>query len=233
MTIDRMRKSYTMHGLDASEVASQPVEQFREWFGEAQQSDLPDWMEINAMTLSTCSTNGRVTSRIVLLKGIEPLGNGPADQSLLEKGTSDSSSGFVFYTNYESVKGKQIAENPRASLCFFWPHLERQVRIEGTISKVSRQRSEAYFHSRPRDSQLGAWVSDQSLPIADRSVLADRFTELRQQHAGQPIPLPDHWGGYEVSPEHVEFWQGRPNRLHDRIGYTRAADGWSIERLSP
>ncbi len=209
-----MRKSYTRAGLDVSEVCDDPLDQFRRWFDQARQSDLPEWMEINAMTLSTAGSDGAVTSRVVLLKGIED------DR-------------FVFFTNYESVKARQIAENAAVSLCFFWPHLERQVGVQGRAVRTDRRRSEAYFHSRPRESQLGAWASRQSSVIADREVLQERFAALDTQYQGEVVPLPDHWGGYDVTPERIEFWQGRPSRLHDRIAYVKTADAWQRDRLSP
>ena len=189
--------------------------QFQKWFAEARQADIPDWMEINAMTLATSDPHGGVTSRVVLLKGIE-------DDRLL------------FFTNYDSDKGNQIAANPQVSLCFFWPHLERQVRIDGTAGKADRQVSSDYFHRRPRASQLGAHVSRQSTEVPGRETLEDRMQELETQYADQDVPCPDNWGGYEVVPTKFEFWQGRPSRLHDRICYQKSADGtWTIVRLSP
>ena len=214
MTIHEMRKVYTLAGLDVSDVASDPLQQFRRWFDQAKQSDLPEWVEVNAMTLATSDSQGRVTSRIVLLKGIE-------------------NARFVFFSNYLSVKGQQIRENPHVCLTFFWPHVERQVVITGAAAPISRDRTEQYFHSRPRDSQLGAWTSQQSAVIDDRSVLERRFEELGRQHNGLTIPVPDHLGGYEVTPDQMEFWQGRPSRLHDRIRYRRQESDWRIERLSP
>ncbi|MFK8111570.1 MAG: pyridoxamine 5'-phosphate oxidase [Rubripirellula sp.] len=214
MSIEQMRKNYLMAGLSEEDVDSDPLVQFGHWFHQAQQPDLPDWVEVNAMTLSTSSPDGKVTSRVVLLKGVE-------------------SGKLFFYTNYESEKGRQMLANPSVSLCFFWPHLQRQVRIQGRVSKTSRDQSSEYFHSRPRGSQLGALVSQQSSEIADRSVLEGRLAELESQHAGQVVPCPEDWGGYEVAPTRLEFWQGRASRLHDRICYQWHNDAWKIVRLSP
>lgn len=214
MSIEQMRKNYSMAGLRKEDVNADPLVQFKTWFDQAQQPDLPEWMEVNAMTLSTSDSAGGVTSRIVLLKGLE-------DENL------------VFYTNYESSKGEQLAENARASLCFFWPHLQRQVRVEGTVEKTSREQSEQYFQSRPRGSQLGAHVSRQSTEIESRTLLEQRLHELEEKYADQSIPCPEGWGGYQLTPTRFEFWQGRPSRLHDRICYVREADGWKIVRLSP
>jgi pyridoxamine 5'-phosphate oxidase len=213
MSIDQMRRIYAMSGLQEKDVDGDPVVQFEKWFGEAQASDLPQWVEVNAMTLSTTDLQGQVTSRIVLLKGIED-------------------GKFVFFTNYGSTKGKQIQANPHVSLCFFWPHVQRQVRIQGTVSKVSRQHSESYFRSRPRDSQIGANVSQQSTEVTAET-LRSRMQELEQRYAEQDVPCPLHWGGYAVTPTMVEFWQGRPSRLHDRIVYRRQGNAWEIVRLSP
>ena len=213
MSIHQMRQTYSLSGLQEKDVDRDPMVQFEKWFQESQAPDLPTWVEVNAMTLSTADLAGCVTSRIVLLKGIK-------------------AGKFVFYTNYESTKGKQIEANPSVSLCFFWPHLQRQVRIEGTASKTSREVSEAYFHSRPRGSQFGANVSKQSSEVT-ASELQSRMKELEQQYADKEIPCPEHWGGYEVDPSTVEFWQGRPSRLHDRIVFRRTEDAWSIVRLSP
>ena len=216
MSIDKMRRAYERSGLNETDMDPDPLVQFERWFETARQPDLPEWIEINAMTLSTSDPNGEVTSRIVLLKGIE---NGR----------------LSFFTNYESEKGLQLAANPRASLCFFWPHLERQVRIRGSVSKTDRQQSEDYFHSRPRESQLGAHVSRQSEVLASRDVLEQQVSELERQYEGQPIPCPDYWGGYEVTPVQFEFWQGRLGRLHDRLCYrqTPGSSDWTIVRLSP
>ncbi len=214
MSIHQMRKTYSIAGFSEKDADSDPLVQFRRWFDQAQQPDLPDWVEVNAMTLSTADGAGHVTSRVVLLKGIE-------------------SGKLCFYTNYDSTKGQQMAANPRVSLCFFWPHLQRQLRIEGTVSKTDRRQSEEYFHSRPRDSQLGAHVSEQSSMIASREVLEQLMKQCEAQHANQVVPCPENWGGYEVEPTQFEFWQGRPSRLHDRVCYQRESDGWKIVRLSP
>ncbi|MEZ6115234.1 MAG: pyridoxamine 5'-phosphate oxidase [Pirellulaceae bacterium] len=209
-----MRKQYTRSGLAESDCLSNPIEQFRNWFDEMVQHNPVDWFEPNAMTLATADQNGNLAARIVLLKGFDE-------------------SGFVFYTNYESAKGKELAANPKASLAFYWPFMERQVRIDGSVQKVSREQSDKYFHLRPRGSQLGAVVSPQSQVLASRTELETKVAELEQQLAGQTVPLPDHWGGYVVYPTQIEFWQGRENRLHDRIQYVRHGDGWKLQRLAP
>jgi pyridoxamine 5'-phosphate oxidase len=214
MSIHEMRKTYSMAGLSKKDVAPDPMLQFQRWFEEAMQPDLPDWVEVNAMTLSTADAEGMVTSRVVLLKGIE-------------------GGRLCFYTNYDSTKGQQMALNPQVSLCFLWGHLQRQVRIEGTVTKSDRGQSSNYFRSRPRDSQLGAHVSQQSSVINSYGSLQDEFTALASRYEGQEIPCPDHWGGYDVQPNRFEFWQGRPGRLHDRICYRNTGDQWQVVRLSP
>ena len=214
MTFDQMRKSYQLSGLSEREVHADPLEQFRLWFHQANSDDVPSWLELNAMTLATSGADGRVTSRIVLLKGIE---NGC----------------FLFFTNYDSAKARQMAENPYVSLCFLWPHLERQVRVNGKVSKTSRETSISYFKSRPRGSQLGALISNQSAPLPDRDALEESMKRYEAQHQDQEIPCPENWGGYAVAPEEIEFWQGRENRLHDRIVYRKAEAGWSTVRLAP
>jgi pyridoxamine 5'-phosphate oxidase len=211
MSLADLRKDYTMSGLLEKDLARDPFRQFDKWFQEAEAAKL---VEPNAMTLATATKDGRPSARTVLLKGVD-------------------GRGFVFYTNYESRKGRELAENPRASLAFPWIALERQVIIEGTLVKLSREESAAYFHSRPRASQLGAWVSQQSSIITGRSVLEDAMKALEKKHAGAEIPLPPSWGGYRLSPESVEFWQGRRSRLHDRLRYRREAGEWIVERLAP
>jgi pyridoxamine 5'-phosphate oxidase len=211
-SIADMRKEYSRQSLEVSDVNADPVVQFQRWFDEATRSELP---EPNAMHLSTVTREGKAAGRIVLLKGIED-------------------GAFVFYTNYQSRKGQQMKQAPWVSLTFFWAELERQVRIEGSVDKLPAEQSTAYFHSRPRGSQIGAWVSPQSEVIPDRTFLVNRLEELEKQFEGQEVPRPEHWGGYAVRAEMVEFWQGRPNRLHDRIRYSQGAEGqWIIERLAP
>jgi len=212
MNIADLRRTYALESLSEQDVATDPVEQFRRWFNEALNARL---YEPNAMTLATADATGRPSARTVLLKGFD-------------------ANGFVFYTNYESRKGQNLADNPQAALLFWWGELERQVRIEGRVEQVSPEESEVYFHSRPRDSQLGAWASPQSQVIVDRSVIETAMADLQATYAGQTtLPLPPHWGGYRVIPDHFEFWQGRESRLHDRIRYTPLADGWVLDRLAP
>jgi pyridoxamine 5'-phosphate oxidase len=206
-----LRKEYTQRGLHETEAADDPVEQFRRWFEQAVSAQLP---EPNAMTLATCTPDGRPSARIVLLKGYN--GNG-----------------FTFFTSYEGRKAKELDSNPRAALVFYWPELERQIRIEGTIERTSSEESDAYFATRPRNSQLGAWASSQSSVVASREVLERRWAELQTRYANQPVPRPPHWGGYRLIPTVFEFWQGRPSRLHDRLRYRRSPTGWVRERLSP
>ncbi|MBD2752932.1 pyridoxamine 5'-phosphate oxidase [Spirosoma validum] len=210
-SISDLRNEYTLSGLDKTDVLSDPIAQFRRWFDAALSARVP---EPNAMHVSTVTANGRPDGRIVLLKDV-------------------SDTGFTFYTNYESRKGRELTDHPFATLTFFYPELERQMRIEGRVEKVSAAESDAYFNSRPRGSQIGAWVSHQSSVIDNRDVLETRQRELEAQFAGQPVPRPPYWGGFRVLPDVLEFWQGRPSRLHDRIRYRKDENNWLIERLSP
>jgi pyridoxamine 5'-phosphate oxidase len=206
-----LRREYLVGELNESEVAKDAFEQFRRWFTDANSAGV---LEVNAMTLATVNADGQPTARIVLLKGFDHRG-------------------FEFHSNYTSRKGRELDENPRASLLFFWPQLERQVRIDGTVEKLTRAESEAYFHVRPVESQLGAWVSHQSEKIESRDHLKQRQDELRKRFAGGEIPVPPFWGGYRLIPAEIEFWQGRPSRLHDRLLYVRTNNAWTIQRLAP
>ncbi len=210
--LSALRKEYSKHTLDAGNVKKDPLLQFKSWFEEAEEAEIP---EPNAMSLATVSDKGLPSCRIVLLKGLE---NG----------------GFIFYTNYASDKGQDLDRQPVAALTFFWPELERQVRIQGTVSRVSKETSTEYFQSRPRASQIGAWVSPQSTPISSRQLLEERQQMLEKKFQGQEkLPKPEQWGGYHVAPFLIEFWQGRPSRLHDRIVYTLEDKEWKISRLAP
>jgi pyridoxamine 5'-phosphate oxidase len=210
--LSRLRHDYDAHGLRRADLHPDPVEQFRAWFAAALAADIRD---VNAMSLATANRDGKPSVRIVLLKGVD-------------------SRGFSFFTNYESQKGRDLEANPYAALCFYWVKLERQVRISGPVQRTSREDSAAYFHSRPPGSRIAAWASKQSEVIDGRKILDGRFVEMTERFEGEEIPLPPHWGGYRVSPEQMEFWQGRPNRLHDRFRYSRDPEGaWQIERLAP
>lgn len=211
-SVANLRKDYTFQGLSEADAHADPFEQFRIWFDQALAAGLP---EPNAMTISTVTSDGKPSARMVLLKDYDE-------------------QGFVFYTNYESHKGQQLLQNPWGAITFWWAELERQVRIEGRVEQVSATDSDEYFHSRPRNSQLGAWVSAQSQVIENREVLNERLQQLEKEYKNKEIPRPPHWGGFRVIPTAIEFWQGRPSRLHDRLLYQRSEDGtWKIQRLSP
>jgi pyridoxamine 5'-phosphate oxidase len=207
----RVRKEYSRHSLDESEVDLNPFVQFRLWFHEAMNAELP---EPNAMVLATATSDGAPSARVVLLRGFDERG-------------------LVFFTNYEGRKSAELAENSRAALLFFWAELERQVRIEGVVEKTTRQESEDYFNSRPLESRVSAWASKQSSVIPSRSFLEQKMSDLKNRYGSQEIPLPPFWGGFRLQPQAFEFWQGRENRLHDRIRYLRQGGVWRIERLSP
>lgn len=209
--LQQKREEYMAGELTVDSTAADPVEQFKIWYGEYEEMQTAD---SNAMTLSTVSEDGQPHSRVVLLKGIDE-------------------GGFEFYTNYNSDKGKELSVNPKASLNFFWPQLERQIRIEGEVLRLPPDESEAYFKSRPYGSQIGAWVSPQSDEIPGREYLQERVEELQKKYPAE-VPRPEHWGGYRLMPALFEFWQGRPSRLHDRIRYTLKEGGeWRKARLAP
>jgi pyridoxamine 5'-phosphate oxidase len=207
----KLRKEYTRAGLHESEADPDPMQQFRRWFEDTLAADLH---EPNAMILATATRDDRPSARTMLLKGFDERG-------------------FVFYTNYEGRKGRELEENPRCALVFYWGELERQVRIEGCARRVPDEESDAYFANRPRGSRLGAWASAQSHPVEGRNTLEERLRELEAKYEGREIPRPPFWGGYRVEPEAIEFWQGRENRLHDRLLYRRIENGWRMERLQP
>jgi pyridoxamine 5'-phosphate oxidase len=208
-----LRQEYNKYQLNEKDVLKDPLAQFDLWFNEALQAGIP---EPNAFTLATVSENGAPAARVMLLKGVD-------------------NDGFVFYTNYGSDKARDLADFPVASMCFLWLGQERQVRITGPVQKVSREESEEYFHSRPRESQIGAWVSPQSQVITSRAEIEDKLIAMVEKFKDtEIIPLPDHWGGYRLQPVEIEFWQGRPNRLHDRLIYSENENqGWKIDRLAP
>ncbi|HTD06170.1 pyridoxamine 5'-phosphate oxidase [Undibacterium sp.] len=211
MSLADLRKDYKQASLSETEVDSDPIRQFSNWFEQATQADVP---EPNAMSLATADSRGRPSSRIVLIKGFDHRG-------------------FCWFTNYDSKKGDDLADNPFAALLFHWVELERQVRIEGRVEKLSEQESEAYFNSRPLGSRQSALASEQSQAIESREALEERLAKIVTQYGDQP-PRPEHWGGYRLVPDRVEFWQGRSSRLHDRIVYSRNDDGsWALSRLQP
>jgi pyridoxamine 5'-phosphate oxidase len=206
------RKTYALGALNERDMDPDPIAQFGSWLEQALASDL---LEPTAMNLATVGASSRPSARMVLLKGVE-------------------AGGFVFYSNYASRKGRELAANPHAALTFYWDALERQVRVEGKVEKLSREASESYFQSRPRGSQLAAAASRQSETLPDKAALEARILELSERYPdGTPVPLPDNWGGYRLAPDTLEFWQGRPDRAHDRFRYERAGEGWQLTRLSP
>jgi pyridoxamine 5'-phosphate oxidase len=212
MVLRNLRRDYTLAGLVESDLDPDPIVQFRVWFTEAQAAK---GIEPNAMTVATADASGSPSARTVLLKGLDERG-------------------FIFYSNYDSAKGNQLAANPRAELLFYWPELERQVRIHGDVERLERSASEEYFRSRPIGNQLGALASPQSTVIPNREYLQELYDTLEQQYGSDSVPMPDHWGGYRVCPQSLEFWQGRNSRLHDRLRYRRDPDGgWIVERLAP
>lgn len=211
MGIKDLRIQYETRGLDRADLADDPVAQLNTWYAEAESAGV---VEPNAMVLGTIDVHGHPDARVVLARGID-------------------ATGITFYTNRESDKGAQLAANPRASVVFAWLELHRQVRVRGRVSLVDDATSDEYFASRPRESRIGAWASDQSRVLSDRSELEARVADTTARWEGTEVPRPPHWGGYLISFETIEFWQGRPSRLHDRFRYSRSADGWRIDRLSP
>lgn len=211
MSIASLRREYARARLDEASVNPDPLVEFARWFDEALRAQV---LEPNAMTLATATSDGAPSARTVLLKGFDQRG-------------------FVFFTDYRSRKGGELDHNPRAALVFYWGELERQVRITGTVERTSVQESEAYFQTRPLGSRLGAWVSHQSSVIPSREPLESGLRAIKERFSRDEVPLPPHWGGYRVRPQEIEFWQGRENRLHDRIRYVRDGERWRVERLSP
>jgi len=211
LSIADLRREYARARLDEKDVSINPFDQFARWLTEAQAAET---VEVNAMVLATATLAGRPSARVVLLRGFDERG-------------------FVFFTDYRSRKGEELETNPRAALAFYWGELERQVRLEGTVARTTLEESASYFRTRPMGSRLGAWTSYQSRPIGSREELEADLLEVERRFSGPEVPLPPHWGGYRVTPECFEFWQGRESRLHDRIRYLRDGERWKIERLSP
>jgi pyridoxamine 5'-phosphate oxidase len=212
MSIAQIRREYLLGGLRRKDLHENPLQQFRQWLEQALESGIA---EPTAMVLATCDKQARPTSRVMLLKGVDERG-------------------FLFFTNYESRKGRELAENPHASITFFWPALERQIGIVGSVTKLPREESEEYFRTRPLGSRHAAWVSKQTEVIPGRDILEQRLQEVRAQYPAEEVPTPPYWGGWVLKPATIEFWQGRESRLHDRFRYTRQEDGgWNIERLAP
>jgi pyridoxamine 5'-phosphate oxidase len=214
MKIADIRREYTLAGLRHADLAANPISQFQKWFEQATKALAQKEIDVNAATLATADKKGKPSARIILLKGLDERG-------------------FIFFTNYGSRKGRELSENPNASLVFYWQQLERQVCIAGSVKKTSREESENYFKSRPRGSQLAACASNQSDVVADRAALEARWNEMEKKFPNE-VPLPPNWGGYVLKPERIEFWQGRASRLHDRFQYTRQKNNsWKLERLAP
>jgi pyridoxamine 5'-phosphate oxidase len=214
MAIADIRREYSLGGLRRADLDANPIAQFQKWFEQATKTLAPKNFDVNAATLATADKNGKPSARIILLKGLDERG-------------------FIFYTNYGSRKGHELSENPNAALTFYWPELERQICAAGLVEKISREESEKYFKSRPRGSQLAAWASNQSDVVKDRAALEAKWAEMEKKFPNE-VPLPPDWGGYVLKPERIEFWQGRPSRMHDRFQYTRQKNNsWKLERLAP
>jgi pyridoxamine 5'-phosphate oxidase len=211
INVSNLRKNYSLYELSENDLPDNPFSLFEKWFNQAVESEV---VEPNAMTLATCSRDGKPSARVILLKDFNP-------------------NGFVFYTNYESRKGMELISNPNAALVFLWKELERQVRIIGISEKTSKEESKNYFYSRPVESQIGAYISAQSSVLKSKEELLKEFDSAKKKYSDNQVPFPENWGGFRVVPTEIEFWQGQPNRLHDRIVYSKNENGWSIKRLYP